>query len=281
MDEKGRSGIRNWNFADHSTTVSSMLKPIPNAGVHGGAILDGSPGVSEHQAAFLKMSAFSDRNSMISEAAEFRDWVHRRNYLSETKAGQNSMQGNEVDLTDIHMVLGASASVDVTQNGKFETKPTELKKQQPSAKSSNCFASKVLRPNQSKKKSSPSTKRQGTSMASAKNGKKTANTGVNATALDFSHVPTPICSCTGVPRRCYRWGTGGWQSSCCTLTISEYPLPMSLSRPTARMAGRKMSNGAYSKLLERLAAEGHNLSNPVDLKDHWARHGTNKFVTIK
>ncbi|MBA0669905.1 hypothetical protein Goklo_007507 [Gossypium klotzschianum] len=28
-------------------------------------------------------------------------------------------------------------------------------------------------------------------------------------------------------------------------------------------------------------SEGHDLSQPVDLKDHCARHGTNNFVTIK
>ncbi|GFZ08724.1 basic pentacysteine 7 [Actinidia rufa] len=78
-----------------------------------------------------------------------------------------------------------------------------------------------------------------------------------------------------------QWGAGGWQSSCCTINISEYPLPMSSSRPGARLAGRKMSIGAYGKLLCRLGAEGHDLSRPVDLKNHWARHGTNKFVTIK
>ncbi|KAK4400987.1 protein BASIC PENTACYSTEINE7 [Sesamum angolense] len=40
-----------------------------------------------------------------------------------------------------------------------------------------------------------------------------------------------------------------------------------------------MSRGPYRKLLFALAAEGHDLSQPVDLKNHWARHGTNKFVT--
>eukprot|EP00268_Persea_americana_P036470 TRINITY_DN35948_c0_g1_i7.p1 TRINITY_DN35948_c0_g1~~TRINITY_DN35948_c0_g1_i7.p1 ORF type:complete len:287 (+),score=58.76 TRINITY_DN35948_c0_g1_i7:411-1271(+) len=280
MDEKGVSGIRNWKFSDQGANVSSVLKPISNAGVSGGAIFDGSSGVSEYQSTFLKMNAFSDRNSMTSEAAELTNWVNQKNYLSETKASPNQMEAIETDLADIHMVLGAS--VDATQNGEFKAKPAELKKQQPSAKKSNRqFASKVLRPKQSKKNSSPLTNRRGSSVASVKLEKKNANAVVNGTTLDMSRVPPPICSCTGVPHRCYRWGAGGWQSSCCTLSISEYPLPMSPSRPTARMAGRKMSSGAYSKLLERLATEGYSLSNPVDLKDHWARHGTNKYATIK
>ncbi|MBA0826786.1 hypothetical protein Goarm_011608 [Gossypium armourianum] len=45
--------------------------------------------------------------------------------------------------------------------------------------------------------------------------------------------------------------------------------------------GRKMSNRACIKFVLRLTAEGHDLSQPVDLKDHCARHGTNNFVTIK
>lgn len=47
------------------------------------------------------------------------------------------------------------------------------------------------------------------------------------------------------------------------------------------MTGRKTSNGAYMKLILKLAAEGYDFSHPVDLKNHWARHGTNKFVTLK
>ncbi|KAL8244616.1 hypothetical protein R6Q59_010874 [Mikania micrantha] len=66
-----------------------------------------------------------------------------------------------------------------------------------------------------------------------------------------------------------------------TLKYLFFPLPMSPWRPGARVGGRKMSHGAYRKLLCRLASEGHNLSNPVDLKAHWAKHGTNNFVTIK
>lgn len=50
---------------------------------------------------------------------------------------------------------------------------------------------------------------------------------------------------------CYKWGVSGWQSSCYTLGISKYPLPMSsTTRLEAHVAGRKMSNGAYIKLDE-------------------------------
>ncbi|KAD4384985.1 hypothetical protein E3N88_25174 [Mikania micrantha] len=101
------------------------------------------------------------------------------------------------------------------------------------------------------------------------------------TQFDFSKVPPPVCSCTGVARQCHKCGINGWQSACCNSKISVFPLPMSPWRPGARVGGRKMSHGAYRKLLCRLASEGHNLSNPVDLKAHWAKHGTNNFVTIK
>jgi hypothetical protein len=42
-----------------------------------------------------------------------------------------------------------------------------------------------------------------------------------------------------------------------------------------------MSQGAFKKVLEKLAGEGYNLANPIDLKTFWAKHGTNKFVTIR
>ncbi|KAL3695154.1 hypothetical protein R1sor_008805 [Riccia sorocarpa] len=93
--------------------------------------------------------------------------------------------------------------------------------------------------------------------------------------------PIPHCSCTGMKQQCYRWGNGGWQSSCCTTMISMYPLPMNPAKRGSRLAGRKMSAGAFEKLLEKLASEGVNINLPVDLKDHWAKHGTNRYVTLR
>ncbi|XP_031124778.1 protein BASIC PENTACYSTEINE6-like isoform X3 [Ipomoea triloba] len=105
--------------------------------------------------------------------------------------------------------------------------------------------------------------------------------GLNQVSFDESTMPVPVCSCTGVLRPCYKWGNGGWQSSCCTTNLSMYPLPAIPNKRHARIGGRKMSGGAFNKLLSRLAAEGHDLSNPVDLKEHWAKHGTNRYITIK
>eukprot|EP00249_Psilotum_nudum_P017113 c26167_g1_i1 orf=156-1139(+) len=91
----------------------------------------------------------------------------------------------------------------------------------------------------------------------------------------------PYCSCTGLNQQCYRWGNGGWQSACCTNTLSMYPLPMNPEKRGYRLPGRKMSAGAFKKLTERLSVEGVDLSKPVDLKIYWAKHGTNRYVTIK
>ncbi|KAF1876389.1 hypothetical protein Lal_00029737 [Lupinus albus] len=111
--------------------------------------------------------------------------------------------------------------------------------------------------------------------------KKTVELVINGIDMDLSGLPIPVCSCTGTPQQCYRWGCGGWQSACCTTNVSIYPLPMSVKRRGARIAGRKMSQGAFKKVLEKLEAEGYNFANPIDLRTHWARHGTNKFVTIR
>ncbi|KAE9603322.1 putative transcription factor GAGA-Binding-like family [Lupinus albus] len=111
--------------------------------------------------------------------------------------------------------------------------------------------------------------------------KKTKELLINGIDMDISGLPIPVCSCTGTPQQCYRWGCGGWQSACCTTNVSIYPLPMNVKRRGARIAGRKMSQGAFKKVLEKLAAEGYNFVNPIDLRTHWARHGTNKFVTIR
>ncbi|KAD3640708.1 hypothetical protein R6Q59_003405 [Mikania micrantha] len=105
--------------------------------------------------------------------------------------------------------------------------------------------------------------------------------GLNQVNFDETGMPVPVCSCTGVPQPCYRWGSGGWQSACCTTTMSMYPLPLVTSKRYSRVGGRKMSGGAFTKLLTRLASEGYDLSNPLDLKDHWAKHGTNRYSTVK
>ncbi|KAK2986664.1 hypothetical protein RJ640_010120 [Escallonia rubra] len=138
-------------------------------------------------------------------------------------------------------------------------------------------------PKAKKPKKGPSVPKENgnSSIQRSKPAKKNMDVVINGIDMDISGIPIPVCSCTGSPQQCYRWGCGGWQSACCTTTISMYPLPMSTKRRGARIAGRKMSQGAFKKVLEKLAAEGYNFANAIDLRTHWAKHGTNKFVTIR
>jgi hypothetical protein len=109
----------------------------------------------------------------------------------------------------------------------------------------------------------------------------------NASTASYTTIPVsaptqiPYCSCTGMNQQCYRWGCGGWQSACCTTLLSLHPLPMNPKKRGSRVAGRKMSAGAFDKLLEKLKLEGVDISYSVDLKDHWAKHGTNRYVTLR
>lgn len=110
----------------------------------------------------------------------------------------------------------------------------------------------------------------------------TQNLGLtNQINFDSSTMPTPVCSCTGVQRQCYKWGNGGWQSSCCTTNLSVHPLPRMDNKRHSRVGGRKMSGSVFVRSLSHAAEQGHDLSMPLDLREYWARHGTNRYVTIK
>ncbi|KAK6924460.1 GAGA-binding transcriptional activator [Dillenia turbinata] len=108
-----------------------------------------------------------------------------------------------------------------------------------------------------------------------------SDSGSKSVDFDELTIPAPYCSCTGEPQQCYKWGNGGWQSACCTTTLSMHPLPQMDNKRHQRVGGRKMSGSVFSKLIHRLAGEGYDLSVPLDLKDHWAKHGTNRYITIK
>lgn len=103
---------------------------------------------------------------------------------------------------------------------------------------------------------------------------------INGIEKGVSGIPIPVCSCTGIPRKCDPRGSGGWQSVCCTTSFSLYPLPMSTKRPGVRTAGRRMTQGTFKKVLEKLAADGYDFSEPIDLKTHWIKH-SNRSSTVR
>ncbi|XP_010538354.1 PREDICTED: protein BASIC PENTACYSTEINE7 [Tarenaya hassleriana] len=235
------------------------------------------------------MSSYPHQNHMISEAntgqgsagmiATHVPWFYPGRFIPIPRTtGIDLSQLTRVNHVEGGMVPPAHIFPPVgdTRNDTETTKPMKGKSTRQKS------PSKTPKPNPPRKNpSAPKKPKKTPSVPEVKREKKNPNINIDISSFDFSGVPSPVCSCTGVPRVCYKWGLGGWQSSCCTISVSKYPLPMSTTRPRARLAGRKMSNGAYVKLLLRLAGEGYDLSHPVDLKNHWARHGTNKFVTIK
>ncbi|KAF3449672.1 hypothetical protein FNV43_RR10403 [Rhamnella rubrinervis] len=231
------------------------------------------------------MGTYSNRNPLMPDTSSGSSvphfaWFYPGTFFSTSKTSSNPLQGTQANLEpgiSVAPIRSIAPTTKQTKNTASGSKPAKAKKQ----KGVSQLSSKTLKPKQAKKKPSTSKKTKGQIAPEAKREKKNLNIDIDKINFDFSGVPSPYCSCTGIARVCYKWGAGGWQSSCCTINVSEYPLPMSPSRPGARMAGRKMSNGAYVKLLLKLAMEGYDLTHPVDLKYHWARHGTNKFVTIK
>ncbi|CAI5483196.1 unnamed protein product [Closterium sp. Yama58-4] len=93
--------------------------------------------------------------------------------------------------------------------------------------------------------------------------------------------PIPYCSCTGHPRQVHRNGHWGWQSACCTNSLSQYPLPPHPTRRHNRMCGRRMSASAFLKLAQRLEGEGMDVrAVPIDLCAYWGKHGYNQPIAI-
>ncbi|XP_065879897.1 protein BASIC PENTACYSTEINE7 [Euphorbia lathyris] len=233
------------------------------------------------------MGTYSNTTHMIPEEANAGasvprfGWFYPGSFYSAPNSSPAHPQGTQIGTQQGISVTPICTFVPAAEPAKDNnagTKTTKAKKPKPSVKSCNQIPPKTMK---SKKPKKASSKKEAQTLPAAKRERRNLDADIEKMNFDLSGVPSPFCSCTGIPRVCYKWGAGGWQSSCCTTSISEHPLPMSPTRPGARLAGRKMSNGAYLKLLLKLAAEGYDLSHPVDLKHHWARHGTNKFVTIK
>ncbi|KAF3790732.1 BASIC PENTACYSTEINE 7 protein [Nymphaea thermarum] len=281
MDERSRMDhhLRHWGFPGQQVNGNPMLKSLAGA-----TVLDSSVTVAERTATVMLNGAFADRKPSYAEAQAAASSMgfpgHRWPVMpSNMHPAQPPNDNPDNRVKETQSVLGVPSQE--VNNGNTTSKPGKGRKPRASTKTSNSSAPKVSKPKQSKKKESLPTNKESGRIPREKPDKKSLDIVINGETYDIASIPVPVCSCTGVPRQCYKWGVGGWQSSCCTTSMSVYPLPLNNTRPGARIAGRKMSNGAYRKVLERVAAEGHDLSSAIDLKNYWAKHGTNKFVTIR
>lgn len=294
MDDDGGLNMRNWGYYEPAfkghlnlQLMSSMAERDTKSFLPG---RDPSLMVSSAN------GAFHARDCMVSEAPVHMDymrdsWISPRDKFLHILPGNSNFpvlpeapHGKEkfYHSTEPHslQIIQHPEPAKDERIGRMED--SDIKKESGSLKK-RAGAGAPKTPKIRKPKKGPSVPKDGTnsSVQRAKPVKKNMDVVINGIDMDISGIPIPVCSCTGNPQQCYRWGCGGWQSACCTTSISMYPLPMSTKRRGARIAGRKMSQGAFKKVLEKLAAEGYNFANPIDLRRHWAKHGTNKFVTIR
>ncbi|KAF3793796.1 Barley B recombinant-like protein B [Nymphaea thermarum] len=306
MEDSGGLGVRTWGLPNQSLKENRVLQFISAVAEREKALMPpdresvAAAAAAAAAAAHHGNARFMDRNGSISAYSvahtapiEFsrEAWLHHRDLQCVTATNAklfhpmpaNSNYGGK----DFGGVLHEPSATQMLQIG-----PSGAVKQEILQEGAVGMADGVVRTDNPAKKQPKKAKKARTKVSVVKdeaNGsgpaqkavKKNVGVVVNGLTLDLSCIPVPVCSCTGVPQQCYKWGSGGWQSACCTTSLSMYPLPMSQKRRGARIAGRKMSRGAFKKVLEKLLSEGHSLSSPVDLRPYWAKHGTNKFVTIR
>ncbi|KAK6921574.1 GAGA-binding transcriptional activator [Dillenia turbinata] len=207
----------------------------------------------------------SHRDTMVSESTVVpMDYV-RDSWMHQREKFLNMLPGNP-NFAILHEPSAAHAPIHMVQQQQqqqqHQPQPDSLKDERlagveesgvkkertPSKKREANAVPKTPKPKRAKK--GPSVPREkGNSMVQrTKGAKKNVDVVINGIEMDISGIPIPVCSCTGNPQQCYRWGSGGWQSACCTTSISTYPLPMSTKRRGSRIAGRKMSQGAFKKI---------------------------------
>ncbi|CAL9138046.1 unnamed protein product [Musa acuminata var. zebrina] len=285
MDDDGDGGldIRNWGYYEQtwkgnlglhlmSSVVERDTKPL----LSNGGFLHRQCGVSEPLAAMDVM-----RDGWIHQSSDDHDKILHMLPVNHHHHHNDSYYGALHDpLTPETLQMLQLPEPPKDDNFPVIDIPVG-ENETPLKKRSKGRPQKFPKPKKSKKVAASSNDTTNGSVSLGKSCRKSAEMVINGISLNTSGIPTPVCSCTGKPQPCYRWGAGGWQSVCCTTSISMYPLPMSTKRRGARIAGRKMSQGAFKKVLEKLTEEGHSLCNPIDLRSFWAKHGTNKFVTIR
>lgn len=302
MDDPGRLGVHPWTNFDlkHNLREHPALKLMDMVAERDSAISQRETAIAEKKTAFSERdSAFLQRD--VAYAERNAAWMERDaavTALSMVRAGKDH---REVAAKLMQMVNMAAVPVsimeanleglpnfdhDSDQQAKQQGKKASPKKRKLSATASqnmNQITAKVGPKSPAKKKR----KQKAEQGAPAKGDKRRHDEGMSNSSdalIPFyaSGVPPiPHCSCTGANQQCYRWGKGGWQSACCTNFLSMYPLPMNPVKRSSRVAGRKMSGSAFKKLLERLAADSIDITASIDLKNYWAKHGTNRYATIK
>ncbi|XP_068662167.1 protein BASIC PENTACYSTEINE2-like [Aristolochia californica] len=281
MDDDGGLGIRNWGYYEQSLKGNLGLQLMSSV-----AERDAKPLLSGRDPSCMVPAngAYLHRDCGVPEAQVPMDfvresWIAQREKFLHVLPSSQSYALAPVPSGSHHLLQIPPHPESIKNEHVPLMEDAAGKRDGPLKKRSNGRAYKS--PKTKKTRKVGQKEESNCSVSRAKTGKKSTAVVINGIDMDISGIPIPVCSCTGTPQQCYKWGVGGWQSACCTTSISMYPLPMSTKRRGARIAGRKMSQGAFKKVLEKLASEGHNLSNPIDLKTHWAKHGTNKFVTIR
>ncbi|XP_019156134.1 PREDICTED: protein BASIC PENTACYSTEINE6-like [Ipomoea nil] len=258
------------------------------------ALSEKKSALNERDMAILQRdSAIADRNNAIMERDNAIATLQYRETSMNTGSMSPSPPGCQITRHHVHHQTAYSSRdmhlSDAIPTSPADPEPAKPRRNKRAKEPKPATPRKTSKPSKKAKKEADELNRQigGASddlnrqLGMSRPDWKDQDLGLNQVSFDDSTMPVPVCSCTGVLRPCYKWGNGGWQSSCCTTNLSMYPLPAIPNKRHARIGGRKMSGGAFNKLISRLAAEGHDLSNPVDLKEHWAKHGTNRYITIK
>lgn len=294
MEGDSALDIRDWGTCEESTKDHPALKLMAVIAERDVAILERDTAIAEKKAAYAERDvallqrevAISDRNSALLErdaAAAALGYSGHINLTGQRGPLCGTLVGIKVQTVGQTFPAPVSEALLAEQPKQTNQADNNIKgqKEPPSNKVFN--GCELITPVLKIQQNMGDTTGQETNglLAVVKHEKKDQDYTENKITFDTSALPIPVCSCTGVPQQCYRWGSGGWQSACCTTSISIYPLPLNPNKRGARLGGRKMSGGAFAKLLARLIADGYSLEYPVDLKNHWAKHGTNRYIRIQ
>lgn len=288
MDDDGGLNMRNWTYYDqhYHKTANLNLRLFPSMNNRVPKPFLGC----ENSIMMNHNGSLHPRDCLVSESPmqiePVKDgWESSRDRFVQQMMSMNSSFGGFHEHAGAHsmQLLQPQQGPESFKDAGVDMGELVVKKEagEPMKKRQNLATLKPPKAKKAKKVPSVPKENGKSSSQRAKSAKININVVINGVDMDIQGIPIPVCSCTGTPQQCYKWGCGGWQSACCTTTISMYPLPMSAKRRGARIAGRKMSQGAFKKVLGKLACENFNFSNAIDLKSHWAKHGTNKFVTIR